>query len=404
MGKFTAETISELKRQVCADVDKRKSDLIEISRQIHAHPETNFEERFAHKILTDYIADQKLAVTRGAYDLDTAFDVSISGGSGPTVAVLCEYDALPGIGHACGHNIIATAGLGAGLALSGVVEQCDGNLRLMGTPAEEGGGGKIEMARKGAFEGVDAAMMIHPSDADLARMNAIAVQNLFVKFHGLAAHAAVSPHRGKNALDAAVLGYMNVAALRQHILPTERIHGIFTNAGEKPNIVPRETEMDWYVRSPTIETLQPLKKRVAQCLEGGAVAAGCTVSFDWQGNTFADLVDNVPLLESYVRNAEIFGRKMTTEFLPGTGGGSTDMGNISYLVPSIHPMLQVAPSGVSLHSAAFADHAKGEEANRAILDGAKIMAMTAIDMWVSDSLQRQVKSAFGDGFVPDGVL
>lgn len=404
MGKFTAETISELKRQVCADVDKRKSDLIEISRQIHAHPETNFEERFAHKILTDYIADQKLAVTRGAYDLDTAFDVSISGGSGPTVAVLCEYDALPGIGHACGHNIIATAGLGAGLALSGVVEQCDGNLRLMGTPAEEGGGGKIEMARKGAFEGVDAAMMIHPSDADLARMNAIAVQNLFVKFQGLAAHAAVSPHKGKNALDAAVLGYMNVAALRQHILPTERIHGIFTNAGEKPNIVPRETEMDWYVRSPTIETLQPLKKRVAQCLEGGAVAAGCTVSFDWQGNTFADLVDNVPLLESYVRNAEIFGRKMTTEFLPGTGGGSTDMGNISYLVPSIHPMLQVAPSGVSLHSAAFADHAKGEEANRAILDGAKIMAMTAIDMWVSDSLQRQVKSAFGDGFVPDGVL
>ncbi|MBM3805117.1 MAG: M20 family metallopeptidase [Actinobacteria bacterium] len=404
MGKFTAETISELKRQVCADVDKRKSDLIEISRQIHAHPETNFEERFAHKILTDYIADQKLAVTRGAYDLDTAFDVSISGGSGPTVAVLCEYDALPGIGHACGHNIIATAGLGAGLALSGVVEQCDGNLRLMGTPAEEGGGGKIEMARKGAFKGVDAAMMIHPSDADLARMNAIAVQNLFVKFHGLAAHAAVSPHKGKNALDAAVLGYMNVAALRQHILPTERIHGIFTNAGEKPNIVPRETEMDWYVRSPTIETLQPLKKRVAQCLEGGAVAAGCTVSFDWQGNTFADLVDNVPLLESYVRNAEIFGRKMTTEFLPGTGGGSTDMGNISYLVPSIHPMLQVAPSGVSLHSAAFADHAKGEEANRAILDGAKIMAMTAIDMWVSDSLQRQVKSAFGDGFVPDGVL
>jgi len=404
VGKFTAETISELKRQVCADVDKRKSDLIEISRQIHAHPETNFEERFAHKILTDYIADQKLAVTRGAYDLDTAFDVSISGGSGPTVAVLCEYDALPGIGHACGHNIIATAGLGAGLALSGVVEQCDGNLRLMGTPAEEGGGGKIEMARKGAFEGVDAAMMIHPSDADLARMNAIAVQNLFVKFQGLAAHAAVSPHKGKNALDAAVLGYMNVAALRQHILPTERIHGIFTNAGEKPNIVPRETEMDWYVRSPTIETLQPLKKRVAQCLEGGAVAAGCTVSFDWQGNTFADLVDNVPLLESYVRNAEIFGRKMTTEFLPGTGGGSTDMGNISYLVPSIHPMLQVAPSGVSLHSAAFADHAKGEEANRAILDGAKIMAMTAIDMWVSDSLQRQVKSAFGDGFVPDGVL
>jgi len=404
MSKFTAEMVSDLKRQVSDDIDRRSSDLVEISRQIHAHPETNFEEHFAHKILTDYIADQKLSVERGAYDLDTAFDVSIKGGAGPTVAVLCEYDALPGIGHACGHNIIATAGLGAGIALSSVVEQCGGNLRLMGTPAEEGGGGKIEMARKGAFESVDAAMMVHPADADLARMNAIAIQHLMVKFHGLAAHAAVSPHKGKNALDAAVLGYMNIAALRQHILPTERIHGIFTNSGEKPNIVPRETEMDWYVRSPTIETLQPLKERVTKCLEAGAMAAGCTVSFDWKGNTFADLIDNVPLLESYIRNAESFGRKMTTEFLPGTGGGSTDMGNISYLVPSIHPMLQVAPSGVSLHSAAFADHTKGEEANRAISDGAKIMAMTAIDMWVSEALQREVKAAFGDGFVPEGVL
>ena len=401
---MTIQQINEMKQSVCRDIDARRSDLVSISHQLHEKPETNFEEHFAHKILTDYIADSKVNVTRGAFELDTAFDVRVNGGQGPTVAVLCEYDALPGIGHACGHNIIATAGLGAGLALSPVVEQCGGNLALMGTPAEEGGGGKIEMARKGAFTGIDAAMMIHPADADLARMNAIAIQNLFVKFHGLAAHAAVSPHKGKNALDAAVLGYMNVAALRQHILPTERIHGIFTNSGEKPNIVPRETEMDWYVRSPTIETLQPLKERVAKCLEGGAMAAGCTVTFDWKKNTFADLIDNVPLLESYIRNAEQFGRQMTTEFLPGTGGGSTDMGNISYLVPSIHPMMQVAPSGVSLHSAAFADYTKGEEATRAIVEGAKIMAMTAIDMWLSADLQLEVKAAFGDGVVPEGVI
>ena len=401
---MTSQQIVELKQSVCRDIDARSKDLVSISHQLHEKPETNFEEHFAHKILTDYIADSKVKVTRGAFELDTAFDVRINGGNGPTVAVLCEYDALPGIGHACGHNIIATAGLGAGLALTAVAEQCGGNLALMGTPAEEGGGGKIEMARKGAFRNIDAAMMIHPADADLARMNAIAIQNLFVKFHGLAAHAAVSPHKGKNALDAAVLGYMNVAALRQHILPTERIHGIFTNSGEKPNIVPRETEMDWYVRSPTIETLQPLKERVAKCLEGGAMAAGCTVTFDWKKNTFADLIDNVPLLESYIRNAEQFGRHMTSEFLPGTGGGSTDMGNISYLVPSIHPMMQVAPSGVSLHSAAFADYTKGQEATRAIVDGAKIMAMTAIDMWLSKALQDDVKAAFGDGVVPEGVI
>ena len=401
---LTSKKIADLKQSVADDIDRMQSDLVSISHQLHEKPETNFEEHFAHATLTDYISESKFEVKRGACELDTAFDVAVQGGSGPTVAVLCEYDALPGIGHACGHNIIATAGLGAGLALAKVAEACGGNLRLIGTPAEEGGGGKIEMARKGAFKDVDAAMMIHPADADLARMNAIAIQNLFVKFHGQAAHAAVSPHLGRNALDAAVLGYMNVAALRQHILPTERIHGIFTNSGEKPNIVPRETEMDWYVRSPTIETLQPLKHRVAQCLEGGATAAGCTVSFEWKGNTFADLVDNLPLLEAYVRNAKPFGRNMTTDFLPGTGGGSTDMGNISYLVPSIHPMLQVAPSGVSLHSPQFAEFTKGAEATRAIIDGAKIMAMTAIDMWVSDALQREVRDAFGDGVVPEGVL
>ncbi|MEY3988358.1 MAG: hypothetical protein RJB50_627 [Actinomycetota bacterium] len=395
--------IDALKAHVVADIERRAGDLIEASHAIHARPELNFEEHFAHELLTKMIEKSNLPVTRHAYGLDTAFETKV-GTTGLNVAVLCEYDALPGIGHACGHNIIATAGLGAGLALSAVAEQCGGNLALMGTPAEEGGGGKIEMARKGAFRNIDAAMMIHPADADLARMNAIAIQNLFVKFHGLAAHAAVSPHKGKNALDAAVLGYMNVAALRQHILPTERIHGIFTNSGEKPNIVPRETEMDWYVRSPTIETLQPLKERVAKCLEGGAMAAGCTVTFDWKKNTFADLVDNVPLLESYIRNAEQFGRQMTSEFLPGTGGGSTDMGNISYLVPSIHPMMQVAPSGVSLHSAAFADYTKGEEATRAIVEGAKIMAMTAIDMWLSKALQDDVKVAFGDGVVPEGVI
>ena len=401
---MTKIDIAQVKQQVCADIDSRSADLISISHEIHAHPELNFEEKFAHDILTQYIADSKLKVNRGAFELDTAFDVSVRGGDGPTVAVICEYDALPGIGHACGHNIIATAGLGAGVALSAVAELCGGNLRLMGTPAEEGGGGKVEMARKGAFKNIDAAMMIHPSDRDLARMNAIAIQQLFVRFAGLAAHAAVSPDKGKNALDAAVLGYMNVAAMRQHIRPTERVHGIFTKAGEKPNIVPREAEMDWYVRSDTIETLQPLKARIAKCLEAGAMAADCTVSFDWQKNTYADLVDNLPLLTSYVQNSAQLGRDLTTDLLPGTGGGSTDMGNLSYLVPSIHPMLQVAPHGVSLHSAQFAEFTASKDADKAILDGAKIMAMTAIDMWLSETLNSEVQKAFGDGAVPEGVL
>ncbi len=401
---MTKIDIAKVKQQVCADIDSRSADLISISHEIHAHPELNFQEKFAHDILTQYIADSKLKVDRSAFELETAFDVSVRGGNGPTVAVICEYDALPGIGHACGHNIIAAAGLGAGVALSAVAELCGGNLRLMGTPAEEGGGGKVEMARKGAFKNIDAAMMIHPSDQDLARMNAIAIQQLFVRFEGLAAHAAVSPDKGKNALDAAVLGYMNVAAMRQHIRPTERVHGIFTKAGEKPNIVPREAEMDWYVRSDTIESLQPLKARIAKCLEAGALAADCTVCFDWQKNTYADLVDNLPLLTSYVQNSVQMGRALTTDFLPGTGGGSTDMGNLSYLVPSIHPMLQVAPRGVSLHSAQFAEFTASKDGDKAVLDGAKIMAMTAIDVWLSETLNSEVREAFGDGAVPEGVL
>jgi amidohydrolase len=275
----TTQLRESLKQRACESIDKLKNDLVGISHDIHAHPEENFEEHFAHKRLTDAIGDNKLNVTRKAYDIDTAFDVAV-GSRGTTVAVLCEYDALPGIGHACGHNIIAAAGLGAGLALSGLAEEAGGRLRLMGTPAEEGGGGKIEMARKGAFASVDAAMMIHPADRELARMNAIAIQHCLVKYTGEAAHAAVSPHLGRNALDAAVLGYMNIAALRQHIMPTERIHGIFLKGGEKPNIVPREAEMDWYVRSNTIETLQPLKERVSGCLAHMLLV----VTSNWNGN------------------------------------------------------------------------------------------------------------------------
>ncbi|MEY2766144.1 MAG: hypothetical protein RL552_1049 [Actinomycetota bacterium] len=400
---LVSKQIAELKSRACADIDARAADLISASHDIHAHPELNYEERFAHDLLTKMIDDAGYGVTRGAYGIDTAFETKV-GSTGLNVAVLCEYDALPGIGHACGHNIIAAAGLGAGLALAGLAADAGGRLTLMGTPAEEGGGGKVEMAREGAFKGVDAAMMVHPADRDLARMNAIAIQQAIVKYYGQAAHAAVSPHLGRNALDAAVLGYMNVAALRQHIRPTERVHGIFTKAGEKPNIVPRETEMDWYVRSDTIETLQPLKKRVTACLEASAAATDCRVEMMWDTHAYADIVDNIPLLDAYAANSTAIGRPLTSAYLPGTGGGSTDMGNVSYLAPTIHPMLAVAPRGVSLHSPQFADYTKSKDADKAVLDGAKIMAMTVIDLWANAELQRNVKDAFGDGTVPEGVL
>ena len=395
--------IAELKARACADIDRRAADLIAASHDIHAHPELNYEERFAHDRLTRMLDAAGMPVVRGAYSIDTAFETKV-GTSGLNVAVLCEYDALPGIGHACGHNIIAAAGLGAGLALAGVAADAGGRLTLMGTPAEEGGGGKVEMARAGAFSGIDAAMMVHPADRDLARMNAIAIQQAVVRYYGQAAHAAVSPHLGRNALDAAVLGYMNVAALRQHIRPTERIHGIFTKAGEKPNIVPRETEMDWYVRSDTIETLQPLKRRVTACLESSATATDCRAEITWDTHAYADIVDNIPMLDAYAENSTAIGRPLTSAYIHGAGGGSTDMGNVSYLTPTIHPMLAVAPRGVSLHSPQFAEYTKSKEADKAVLDGAKIMAMTVIDLWTRPDMQAAVRESFGDGRVPEGVL
>jgi amidohydrolase len=401
MSDTTTEKIEALKAAVCAAVDRLAPTLIDASHQIHANPELNFAEHFAHDLLTGVLESEGLAPQRHAYGLDTAFE-AVAGESGFDVAVLCEYDALPAVGHACGHNIIATAGLGAGLAAAAVAAQAGGRVRIMGTPAEEGGGGKIEMARNGAFADLDAAMMIHPADADLIRMDAIAVQQGDIAFAGHAAHAAAAPQEGRNALDAAVLGYMNVAALRQHILPTERIHGIFLKGGDKANIVPSEAVMQWMVRSPTIASLQPLKDRVLACFEGAAIACGCTMSADWQGVTYADMIDNAPMVATYVANAVRVGRTVQDPRAIGKAVvGSTDMGNISYLVPSIHPMVQVAPLGVPIHTVDFARWAASPDGDRAVVDGAKAMAMTVVDLWCQPRLMDDVQAAFAGR--PTGV-
>ncbi len=386
--------VDALKQAVCDRVDALAPALVEASRAIHAHPELNYEERYAHQLLTDLLETNGVAPVRSAYGIETAFDAAV-GSSGPTIAVLCEYDALPGLGHACGHNIIATAGLGAGLAAAAVAEQAGGRLRIMGTPAEEGGGGKVKMARAGAFDGIDAAMMVHPADADLIRMDCIAIQELEVEYHGKAAHAAAAPWEGVNALDAAVLGYMNVATLRQHIRPNERIHGIFTKAGDKPNIVPSEAAMDWYIRSGTIASLQPLKERVFTSLQAAATACGCSMDHAWVGETYAEMLDNQAMVRSYVENAARIGRTVQDPAAIGRRVvGSTDMGNVSYLVPSIHPMIKVAPDGVPIHSVDFAAFAGSDEGDRAVIDGAKAMAMTVVDLWTDAALMAEVQAQF----------
>jgi amidohydrolase len=382
-----------LKERLRAEVLVHGPELIEASHRIHEHPETNYEEHYAHQVLTDLLEAKGLSVQRGAYGLDTAF-VATAGERGPTIAVLCEYDALPGIGHGCGHNIIATAGVGAGLAAAALADEAGGRVVILGAPAEEGGGGKILLARQGAFDAVDAALMVHPAGDDLARMDVIAVQELTVTYTGEAAHAAAFPHRGRNALDAAVLGYLNVAALRQHILPDERVHGVFLEAGEKPNIVPARAVTEWMVRSRNVASLEPLKARVAACLVAGANAAGCEANLAWKPVVYADMLDNDAMVALYVANAAALGRVVREPSARATVVGSTDMGNVSYLVPSIHPMIAAAPSGVPIHTPEFAAHARSPRGDEAVVDGAVALAWTVADLWLGQGTLEAVQAEF----------
>jgi amidohydrolase len=382
----------EVHRRLEAEVERRADLLVDVSHRIHEHPELCFEEHRAHDLLTAALEDAGLEVTRHAHGLDTAFTAR-AGTEGPTVAVLCEYDALPGIGH---------AGLGAGLAAAALADELGGRVVVLGTPAEEGGGGKVRMARDGAFDGLDAALMVHPADHDLAWMTTIAIQRLLVDYHGEASHAAAHPELGRNALDAAVLGYVNVAALRQHIRPDERVHGIFTRAGDKPNIVPAHTSAEWYVRSPTLSSLEPLKDRVLDCLRAGTAASGCAMHHQWVDPPYADLVPNPVLTERYAAHAAHRGRTVRPATTAGGVVGSTDMGNVSHLVPAIHPTIAVAPPGVSIHTPAFTGHARSAAGDAAVLDGAVALAGVVADLWTDPGVLADARRAFTEATAEPG--
>jgi amidohydrolase len=381
---------------VRADVAARTDSLLDLSHDIWEHPELNFEEHHAHGVLTDALEAAGLEVERHAYGLETAFRAQVGDGSGPVVAICCEYDALPGIGHACGHNIIAAAGLGAGLAAAGVAEQFGATVIILGTPAEEGGGGKIIMAERAAFDGVDVAMMVHPADAELDAFHTLAVHHMSCEFHGHAAHAAAAPEMGRNALDAAVLAYQNVAALRQHIAVDERIHGIFTDGGAKPNIVPDYAAQEWFVRSATPTRLLALEERVLNALAAGASATGCDFTSTWISPPYSDMVNISALQDVWIRHLSDLGRDVQPAATRPTLMGSTDMGNVSYVAPSIHPMIRVAPDGVSIHTEDFADFALGLQGDAAVVDGALGLALTAVDLLADAALVKSAREEWAE--------
>jgi amidohydrolase len=389
--------LESLKGAVRAAIDALGPDLIAVSREIHAHPELAFEEVLASRLLADTARKAGLAVKLGVFGLETAIAAEIGVGSGPTVALLSEYDALPGIGHACGHNIIATTALGAALGLAALGARLPGRVRWLGTPAEERGGGKEIMARNGAFEGIDAALMVHPSGVNLATMPCIAIAELEVTYRGVAAHASAMPERGVNALDALVISYQAIAALRQHIRPTERLHGIITDGGQAPNVVPERAAGLFYVRAANALQLAELKPRVEGCFRAGAEATGATLELVWGDVDYLDLNTSWPLARRYQTNAEALGRSFFPyEKLPPGLQGSTDMGNVSHRVPAIHPMIAVAPPHVSIHNAEFAKWAGSETGDRAVLDGAKALAMTALDFFCDAELRAEVERAFAE--------
>lgn len=384
-----------LKTQICNWVDSQRVDLLRISHEIHAKPELAFEEHEACRVLVETLRKAGLDVATGSGGLETAFSSEFGAESGPCVALLAEYDALPEIGHACGHNLIATASVGAGLALASIANELPGRVRVLGTPAEENGGGKAIMLKAGAFAGVDCALMIHPAGFNLGAMPCICKTDVKVVYHGRAAHASAAPERGINALDALVLAYQSVAALRQHIRSDERIHGIITDGGKAANIVPETAAGTFYVRSPYQKGLARLRKRVHACFEAGAQATGATLEIAWSDVNYLDLRSNAPLEQRFQANAEQLGR----EFIPPDAiapmmAGSTDMGNVSHEFPSIHPMLAAAPMNVSIHNRDFADYAGGEMGDLAALDGAKALAMTALDYLYSPALQERTRNVF----------
>ena len=370
--------IAELKRKVKDSVESQKQQLIQLSLNIHDNPELGFKEEKASAWLTSYLEDNGFHVERGIAGLPTAFRATYGQGR-PKIALLAEYDALPKIGHGCGHNIIGVSAAGAAVASKSVIDKLGGSIVVMGTPGEESFGGKIDMVKAGAFKEIDVAMLVHPEVRNMPTEEALACSSLEVEFFGRPAHAASQPHKGINALDAMILAFTSINSLRQHIRGDARIHGIITDGGEAPNIVPAHSAAVFLVRAPDNDYLAELKDKVLNCFAGASVASGARLEYSWRDRTYAPLTSNMTLAELFKQNLESLGRQVET-CDPRLGLGSTDMGNVSQVVPSIHPTIAIAPREVLIHTPEFAAATVSEAGHSGLLDAAKAMAMTVADI------------------------
>jgi len=387
--------INSIKRAVVEDVDGRRPQLQELALKIHANPELGFKEIKASEWITKYLDTNGFSIDRGICELPTAFRASYGQGK-PAIAILAEYDALAGVGHACGHNLICTIAAGAAIASRQVVDRYGGTIVVIGTPAEEGEAGKAVMAGRGAFNDIDAAMIVHPGNYDMATFYAMACQTLDIEFFGKASHAASAPEAGINALEAMILSFNAIDSLRQHISTSERVHGIITDGGQAANVVPEHSAGNFIIRAANDTNLDKIKKRVMDCFKGAATATGARLEYRWADYYYSAMQNNIALANLYVENTRSIGRQIIFAD-PHRPSGSTDMGNVSQLVPSIHPFVAIAPRDVALHTAEFAGAAASESGIDGMCDAVKATAMTVVDLLaVPDNLTR-VKEEFKQG-------
>lgn len=387
--------MDEIKKNLIGEVDTLAPELFKISQYLFDNPETAYEEYKACAYLSEFLKTHGFEAEVGIGGVKTAFLARpyVKKQERPTVAFLAEYDALPGVGHGCGHNLIAAASIGAALALKKHLPQIPGSIALVGTPAEEGGGGKILLAEAGVFQKMDVAMMFHPGRLNLPGEEMLGRVKFKVEFFGRAAHASVSPDKGINALDALIMAYNNINALRQTIRADARIHGVITNGGDAPNIIPAYTAALFYVRAATREYLEEILGRVKNCFAGAALASGAEYKLEIIPPSFDPIKRNPPLEERVAENMHLLGIAIDQD---DGRRGSSDIGNLSFYLPAIHISLAIVDPETPGHSPIFAEATMSERGQKAMLNAAKLLAMTAYDFLTIPELQKRVKEEFNN--------
>jgi amidohydrolase len=384
------DTVAAAKDAAAAVVDRHLGELVALSHFVHEHPELCYGETVSSHAVAEAMRDGGLEVREGVYDLETAFE-SRTGTGDLTVAVCAEYDALPEIGHACGHNIIAATAVGAGLALASVADDLGLTVRVLGTPAEEGGGGKVLMLERGAFDGVHAAMMVHPWPTERLTATCLAVAHFDVHYAGRPAHASAAPWEGVNAQDALTVAQVAIGVLRQQLRPGDQVHGVVIKSPGAANVIPDAMTARYMVRSRTAAGLAALRPRIEKCFEAGALATGCTVEYEELSPVYSHMEPDAGLLGAYRANAEALGRSFEADD-SGTPPPtlSTDMANVSLAVPTIHPLIGIEAGGSINHQREFAAACVTPSADAAVRDGAVALAWTAIDAATNSALRQRL--------------